>query len=233
MKVLILAAGRGYRLGELTSDRPKSLLDLNGETILGIQLRILKECGIKPEDIFIIVGYKKEKIKELVPEKINIIENPLFASTNNVYTLYLALKTIKDGFILLNGDVVFPKNFLERLINTTENCLVVDSVKRLGEEEMKIRTENNRITEVKKTIQAEESDGEYIGMARFSDEGNRTLFNELSKLIDEGKTQEWYEAAFNNMCKNTKIAPLKVKEKWVEIDTKEDLDYAKRIFGRG
>lgn len=57
MKAVILAAGRGSRLGKYTDDKPKCLIEIGGETLLDRELRLLSELGIKAQDVFVVAGY--------------------------------------------------------------------------------------------------------------------------------------------------------------------------------
>ena len=95
MKALILAAGLGTRLAPITNDRPKSLVPVNGKPILMKQIENLHENGIT--DITIVSGYKAEilekAVHQLYPE-INIIESVDYATTNNMYSAYIAREAI-------------------------------------------------------------------------------------------------------------------------------------------
>src|SRR5215470_15477076 len=97
MKALILAAGRGTRINAVHGDHPKCLIrsDADGLTILDHQIDSLFEAGIR--DIGIVVGYEKNQIIEHVStnyrqyrSRFRFIENPLFATTNNIYSFWLA-----------------------------------------------------------------------------------------------------------------------------------------------
>ena len=118
MKALILAAGLGSRLAPLTDDCPKSLVKVNGKSILIKQIENLKENGI--EDITIISGYKadilEKKIKEEYPE-INIIHSEDYKNTNNMYSAYLASNKLKgQDFLMMNADVFFDSSVIKELI---------------------------------------------------------------------------------------------------------------------
>ena len=122
MKAVILAAGRGTRLPEITKNKPKSLIKIAGKTILERQIDILLRNNIK--EIYIVVGYKAEKIKDKIKKfrNIEIIENKYYATTDNIYSLYLTQDKVKNNeFILLNGDTVFEENIIRELISKKEH----------------------------------------------------------------------------------------------------------------
>ena len=98
MRVIILAAGMGTRLRPLTDDKPKSLVEVNGEPMIERQLRFLKEKGI--EDIIIVTGYMAEKF-EYLKEKygVKLIHNDKYDVYNNVYTMYLVREYLEDAYV--------------------------------------------------------------------------------------------------------------------------------------
>ena len=116
MTGVILAAGKGTRLGDLTSNLPKSLLKLNNEiTLLDYNLNILDKLNI--EHIIIITGYKSSMIEEHVAHKKNIqcLFNPFWNHCNVLGSFYFALPYIKDDFFFLHADSLVDFNVWERL----------------------------------------------------------------------------------------------------------------------
>src|SRR6201993_5038542 len=118
MKAVILAAGRGTRIRSVHGERPKCLIEVDDTTILDHQLEALSMAGIN--EVAIVVGYEKEQIVDHVRRKgpdyqrIHFIENPAFAITNNIYSLWLALEWLRgDSFIVLNADVIFDADILD------------------------------------------------------------------------------------------------------------------------
>src|SRR3989344_580152 len=112
IQAIILAAGRGKRLGALTASTPKCLLSVGGIPILGHELRALSENGIR--DITIVVGFMADPIQEYAwkhfPDThFSFVHNDLHEHTNTLYSLALAAEKLKQGkqILLMNGDVVF------------------------------------------------------------------------------------------------------------------------------
>ena len=105
MKVILMAAGRGTRISKFIGDKPKSLVDVGGMTLLSHTIQMLKSNGIN--DISIIVGYKHEMIEEeLKNQNVKIYHNKDFAQTNSIYSLFLAKDELsEDDVILANADV--------------------------------------------------------------------------------------------------------------------------------
>ena len=237
MKAVILAAGIGSRLGNLTKIKPKCMLPIfDNMLLIDYQIEKLKEFGIKEENIFIIGGYKINTLREhLNKRRVKIIFNPKFREWNNIYSFFLIKNiptiTDNDAFILLNSDTFFHKDILRYLLNSPKhNCIVIDTYKKLGEEEMKVIVENKRVVKFGKDISISLAAGEYIGLAKFNKSNLKPLFDIMEKLIKTGKTDIWYEIAFNYVLDRINIGYVETKAKpWIEIDTVEDYKKARNL----
>ena len=235
MKAIILAAGIGSRLGNLTKNKPKCMLPiLNNIPLIDYQIEKLKEFGIREQEIFIIGGYKIDILKEHLKDRlVNIIYNPKYREWNNIYSFYLIKDIInnKEDFILLNSDTFFHKEILKNLLETSQyNCIVIDTKKKLDTEEMKVMVKENKIIKFGKDIPPNKANGEYIGLAKFRKLDLKPVFNTIEELLGKGKTNIWYEIAFNYVLEEITIGYVDTKEKpWIEIDTIEDYITAKQL----
>jgi len=228
MKAIILGAGRGRRLEKITKNKPKILLSIDNITLIEYHLSILSHLGFNKDDIYVVVGYKGDLVSHLISNNAQIIYNNNY-HLNNIVSLFCALKFVKEDFLLINGDLFCPSNFLTKIAEEKGDVLAIDNVKKLGDEEMKVCIENGRIVEISKDIPVSKSSGEYIGLAKFSYEGRTLLYNEIGSLIEEGYVNEWYEKGIDNLCKYHSIFPFFVHGSWVEIDTEDDYNKAKKI----
>ena len=124
MQAIMLAAGKGSRLGKYTKNNTKCMLDVHGETLLERAIDALLEAGIK--DFILVLGYKKDNVKKFIKEKeldkkINItyVDNDVYDTTNNIYSLYLAKDyLIQDDTILLESDLIYDKSIIKKLVNS-------------------------------------------------------------------------------------------------------------------
>jgi choline kinase len=234
MKAIILAAGRGTRMSEITKDKPKCLIEIGQKSILERQIEILSDNSI--EKTYVVIGYKAEDIRKIIGNihNVEIIENKDYATTDNIYSLYLARDRLKEEeFILLNGDTVFGENIIKMLTEREgKNVAPIDS-QYYDLEELKIREKNGIITEIlPKTAPKDISSGSTIGVFKFSSNGSKVLFDEIGKLVKEGVKNKWFEHALNNIFKNIKMYKMDVHgSKWIEIDTLEDIEKAQKLFG--
>ena len=217
MKAIILAAGIGSRLGNLD---PKPLTKLsNGESILKRQINYLSEyIGIN--NIYIIVGYKKDVIMEAFPELLYIYNN-CYDTTNTSKSLLLGLQKIdeKEDVIWLNGDVVFEKELLLQIINCSQSCMAVNT-NSVGEEEIKYNTsEDGMINEVSKIVN--NPLGEAVGI-------NKIIAREKNQFIrnlKECDNQDYFEKGIElSIQSGLKMRPEDISEYFcMEIDFLEDL----------
>jgi choline kinase len=231
---VILNAGEGRRIRPLTQSVPKCLLKLDGITILEHQLANLADCGIR--EAVIVIGYRADQISRKVKDEnfgldIEFIQNPIFAETNTVYSLWLARESIKDDFVYLNGDVVFHKEVLERLLKSHyDTCIAVER-KQVGEEEVKVRLVSNLVTAIGKNIELSKAHGEFIGMAKFSKRFNQLFINKLNDVVKEGKVNEFFEVALDRALKTYDVYAVDVSDlPCIEVDTYEDFNTAKQFY---
>ncbi|MDA9903525.1 phosphocholine cytidylyltransferase family protein [Gammaproteobacteria bacterium] len=241
MKAIILAAGVGSRIRPLTDNCPKSLLKINGKTILEMMLSHIKTCGIN--EVIFVLGYLQDQIKDYVkiqfPDLIvQFITNEKYEVTNTGYSLMLTKDFVKNStFIKFDADVVFDINILKTLIASEyDNCLCIDKNINLDAEEIKvIIKDDNRVVKASKTVNPLDAIGESIGIEKISGETAHTLFNDLELMMkDEQYHQEYYEAAYERLIeKDVPFYALDISGlRWTEIDTKEDFMLARKIFSQ-
>ncbi|MDA9814873.1 phosphocholine cytidylyltransferase family protein [Gammaproteobacteria bacterium] len=241
IKAIILAAGSGSRIRPLTDNCPKSLLKINGKTILEMMLSHIKTCGIN--EVIFVLGYLQDQIKDYVkiqfPDLIvQFITNEKYEVTNTGYSLMLTKDFVKNStFIKFDADVVFDINILKTLIASEyDNCLCIDKNINLDAEEIKvIIKDDNRVVKASKTVNPLDAIGESIGIEKISGETAHTLFNDLELMMkDEQYHQEYYEAAYERLIeKDVPFYALDISGlRWTEIDTKEDFMLARKIFSQ-
>lgn len=241
MKAIILAAGVGSRIRPMTDNCPKSLLKVDGKTILEMMLSHLHDCSIN--EVVFVLGYLEEQIKGFVkanfPDlKSHFITNARYAETNTGFSLMLTKDLIEEStFIKFDADVVFDKNILKKLIECEyANCLCIDKNINLDAEEIKVIVkEDNQVLKASKTVNPKDAVGESIGIEKISSETAKLLFAELEIMMeDEQNHQEYYEGAYERLiAKGVPFHALDISGlKWTEIDTKEDFAAAERIFSQ-
>ncbi len=226
MKIVILAAGIGSRLG---NPFPKPLTPLaSGKSIMKLQVeRLTRFFNI--DDIFVVVGFKKDLIMERFPE-LTFIYNPFFDRTNTSKSLLMALKKNKDKSVLwLNGDVVFDDKVLEVLlpyIKDNQSFSAVNTSK-VGEEEVKYTLKDGAIHELSKSV--DNGLGEAVGINFIAADDMPNFIKHLEDCDNQDYFERGLELAIQK--DNLKLAAVDISEyDCMEVDFKEDLENANNIF---
>jgi len=189
MKALILAAGIGSRLAPLTDECPKSLVKVNGKSIIFKQIENLHENGIF--DITIISGYKAEILEQAVSAKypdVEFIRNESYINTNNMYSAYISRQKFENSeFLMMNADVFFDSSVIMALLNhISENSIVTD-IDHYLEESMKVVERNGRIVEISKSITENLALGSSIDVYKFSPRAGEHFFAKCAEYIEDKK----------------------------------------------
>jgi len=224
MRGIILAAGRGGRLCGITGSLPKCLARVGTSTLIERQVAALRACGI--DDITTVVGYRSADVRRVCGASVGIVENVRFASTNSLYSLWLARDLLAEGFVVLNCDVLFHQQLMADLLTARyEDALLVGArgSHAYSEEEMKVRIRGGQVVEIAKSIDPAEADGENIGIGKFGPEGAAMLVDDMSRLIANGAVRDWLPSAFGAFCRRRPLYAVESRGfPWIEIDFPED-----------
>lgn len=235
-KAVIVAAGLATRLHPLTLDSPKSLLSIDGESLLARSVRLLHESGIT--DIGVVVGYRASMIAEALGGEITCIANPFYRHCNNMGSLWITRNFVGDEpFVYLHGDLIYSetllRDFLEKAGSSGATIDLLTSFGPVDEEAMKVRTrQDGRLIESNKGIPLDQATGEWTGIAVVHRPNQ--LFAALEQhLMNQGLT-DYDTAVFTTMAAAGDVLQCLPSggEPWKEIDTAEDLDSARAEFAR-
>lgn len=233
MKALILAAGFGSRLAPITITCPKSMVEVNGTPILFKQIDNLLENDIT--DITVITGYLGDLIRRAVERRypmVKIIESKNYATTNNMYSAYIARGEVEGyDFLMMNADVFYDTSVLKELTAFQGENAIVTDVGNYIEESMKVVKEEDRITEISKAVPREKAFGTSIDVYKFGVQAGKQFFETCRNYIEnKKKVTMWSEIALNEILKTEVFEPCPLKGRWLEIDNLEDLKAAERLF---
>ena len=244
MKVIILAAGRGTRLGHHTKEIPKGLVDVNGKSIIERQIELFKKNGIA--EIIIVRGYKKEKF---CWDNVTFIDNEDFANNNQLASLVLAQNMVFGSVLILFGDLIFEQAILDQILaSSSDISIAVDlnwkeryDENRNNQFPALAEIENDKITRISenKSLVRKKSSGEFFGIMKLSSKGSKILTDVIEKTKHhKGKFHDSHSFAMGKIPDIIEevidlgftIKPILVSGKWFEVDTILDLEKAKTMF---
>ena len=226
MKALILNSGLGHRMGVLTSEHPKCMTEVSGsETILSRQLKLLAKTGIK--EVVMTTGYYDDVLVNYcrslnLPLNYTFVNNPLYAETNYIYSIYLAREHLDDDIILMHGDLVFEISVLEDMLACPESCMKVSSTLPLPDKDFKAVVKDGEVKAV--GVEFFSSAMEAQALYKLNKAEWQTWMAKIAEFCESDNCKCYAEAALNQI---TDVLPLKafdVRDRLcAEIDTPEDL----------
>ena len=243
MQGLILAAGMGKRLKELTQDNTKCMVKVNGVRLIDRVLSQLAKLNLKRT--VVVTGYQGDKLRKHVGRKwdgmkIDYVENPIYDKTNNIYSLALAAdEMVKDDTLLLESDLIFEDSILEKVINSDHaNVAVVDAFQSWMDGTCVTIDEDSLIKRFvpKKDFVYEEIPSYYktVNIYKFSKSFSKDdyvpFLKAYSKALGDNEYYEQVLRVITLLDKPLMYALPLSGEKWYEIDDIQDLDIAESMF---
>ena len=240
MKVLLLAAGIGQRLGDGGEHRPKALLQFGGRTLLERHLGILRTFDIS--DIAVTVGFRADLVAREVErldlaDTVRLISNPDYRE-GSIVSLWSARDVLTSGtpVLLMDADVLYDRRLMARLLESTiPNCLLLDRNIEPGEEPVKICIRRGRIVDFHKRPRKDyEWHGESVGFFRFSPDAAHELAERLAGYVGNAEHRLLeYEEAIRDMILESPQRSFGFEDvtglPWTEIDFPEDVRRARDL----
>ena len=243
MQALILAAGMGSRLKDLTANNTKSMVKVNGVTMME---RMLRQIDSRPFDrIVIVTGYEGGKLRDYIDglgieTEIEYVDNPIYNKTNNIYSLWLAKdKLLEADTVLFESDLIFEDAVLDVLLDDPRDTLaLVDKYEAWMDGTVIKIDENDTITDFipGKKFKYADIDSYYktVNIYKFSQEFSRTHYVPFLDAYTQALgNNEYYEQVLRviTLLDDPGIKAKRLDgQKWYEIDDVQDLDIASSIF---
>ena len=243
MQAIILAAGMGKRLKNLTANNTKCMVKVNGVPMIDRVLRQLDAHRLSR--IILVVGYEGEKLKAHVRSlpiftPVDFVDNPIYDKTNNIYSLALAKRQLcAEDTLLLESDLIFEDSVLDLLLDDPRpNLALVDKYESWMDGTCVLLDENDGIDSFvpKKSFRYDEISRYYktVNIYKFSKEFSQKQYvpflNAYVKALGEN---EYYEQVLRviTMLNHTTLRAKRLEgQRWYEIDDVQDLDIAESIF---
>ena len=254
MQAIILAAGMGRRLGELTKDNTKCMVPVNGVRLID---RLLRQLSTLPlTRIIIVIGYKGQELKDYIhstlhtphsplptphsPLPIEFVENPIYDKTNNIYSLSMVKEQLQqDDTLLIESDLIFSDRLFPMILeNPYPNLALVAKYESWMDGTMVRLDEDQYIVNFisKQAFDYADVDSYYktVNIYKFSREFLQQQYVPfLDAYTKAVGNNEYYENVLRIISllnsHNMKALPIG-NEKWYEIDDKQDLDIAEALF---
>jgi L-glutamine-phosphate cytidylyltransferase len=230
MTGIILAAGAGTRLNGSDVVRPKCLAPIGGTPLIERQLQALRDVGIA--DIVVVVGFAADRVRAACGPRVRFVENAAYARTNSLYSLWMARGVLERGFVVMNCDVLFHPQLLADLLSARhEDALLVSYPEPahppFTDEEMKVQVRRGQVVDIRKDLPPEATDGENVGIVKFSAGGAARLVPVMDRLISTGGLRDWAPRAFREFARLQPLYAIGTRGlPWTEIDTPADYQHA-------
>ena len=247
MNAIIIAAGSGKRISKDVKDIPKSMVKVNGQQIIKYQLSALKQAGI--DDIYVITGPYSEKFHL---DNVKYVKDQNYAKHDILGSLMEAKDFLKNNVLVMYSDIIFEPKIVQQILDSKGDISIAidmnwDKMYEGRTDHPRSEAENvqfnnmKEIIKIKKNIQNENNDiGEFLGIIKFSPKGSELFVKKHEELIKTHtgifqQASSISKAYLTDMIQELidseiNVEPVLISGKWCEIDTKQDLKNAEKIF---
>ena len=235
---ILLSAGQGSRMLPLTVDRPKCLIEFSGRSLLAWQIEMLARGGVRRIDV--VTGFKTDMVDEVIAAiddsrvEIHTQFNPFYKVADNLGSCWIAREAMEGDFLILNGDTLVSEEIVRKVQEdgTWPIAVTVDLKDSYDSDDMKVtRDPDGQLTQIGKTLAAEETNAESIGFLAFRGEG-AALFRDAVRAAmrtPEG-VQHWYLKVIDSLAATGKVGTVSIEGLgWAEVDFLNDIEIATRL----
>lgn len=242
---IILAAGRGSRMKDLTANKPKCMIKLAGKTLLEWQVQALNKAGIT--DIHLVKGY----MADCLPDHFSSSYNARWPETNMLFSLNCATNYIQKmfnsgfgQFILSYSDIVYSPVCVHKLLQASSDIAITYDIlwrdlwqlrfDNILEDAETFRQKDGILLEIGgKTNILSEIEGQYMGLLKLTTAGWERWKNAVTNLGQNCEKTDMTTFLELLIRQNEKIAAIPVEGKWCEADSAEDLKKYELALGTG
>ena len=232
MQAIIMAAGKGSRLGALAEGKPKSFLEINGIRLIDYNIALLRHYGV--ERITIVTGCYAEAFEREYAnwQGVGLVFNPFYEHANVLASFWAGMHLLTDDFIFVHADSLCDPDILRELIVSPGDVVLPVDFETYDEEAMGVRCENGKPVEVGKHIPLDAGEtGEFIGYARVSKSLIPPIKGAVIGLLKKKMFTEYFEASLQCLIDSGmyNIATFPTNGRfWIEIDFIGDYEKAVR-----
>lgn len=251
MRAIIIGAGRGSRLMPTTADAPKCFAEVGGRRILDWALEAFAASGI--DDVTFIGGYQIDKVRAAYPH-LAFRHNDQWEQNNILASLFYAEDLMDEPFICSYSDILFRPSVIADLKASQDDvALSVDTAwldryaartDHPPDDAEKVTVQNGLISRIDRTIPEDDAHGEYTGIAKFSAAGAARLREHFHRCRASGEDAVFRDGRslrkayliqlYQDMVeRGERMAHVDTPGGYIEIDTQQDFDYARRHWAQG
>jgi L-glutamine-phosphate cytidylyltransferase len=235
MKAIILSAGQGSRLGHLTDDKPKCLIEFSGRTLLDRQLDALAANSV--EEAVVVTGFHDALVEAAIARRsggprVRTIYNPFYKVADNLGSLFIAREELSGNCLVWNGDTLVSDTLMARVIGNQRSgvCVTIDRKEAYDDDDMKVVEKGGKLKAIGKRL----NDGvnaESIGLLAFRSGGAERFREAIERAIrtSEGTTI-WYLRVIHQIAQQDEVWTLDIHgEEWGEVDFPSDVERAREL----
>ena len=236
-KAIILAAGQGSRLGHLTTNRPKCLIDFGGRTLIDRQLDTLAANGVG--QVVVVTGFGDDLVEEALSRRnggpvVRTVFNPFYKVADNLGSLFMAKEELAGDCLVWNGDTLVSDSLMARVVENERSgiCVTIDRKDSYDADDMKVVVdEEGRLRAIGKRLPKRDVNGESIGLLAFRSGGAERFRQAIERDMrtTEGTTI-WYLRVIHHIAERSDVWTLDINgEEWGEVDFPEDVERARSL----
>ncbi len=236
MKAIILSAGQGRRLLPWTHDLPKCLLPFGRRPLLSWQLLSLQTAGIT--EVVVVTGFAAQEVEREIhhaPPGMSItpLFNPFFGVADNIASCWAAREHLHGDVVVINGDTLFEPSILTRTQDSSAwpLTLATDAKPSYDADDMKIQRLGDKVVRVGKTLPAEATDGEAIGLLVLKEQGGPLFVAAIETVMRQPRgVARWYLSAVDDLAIRGHVGASPITGLgWTEVDYPGDLGRAESL----
>jgi L-glutamine-phosphate cytidylyltransferase len=238
-KAIILSAGQGSRLGHLTDDQPKCLIDFGGRTLLDRQLDTLAANGV--DEAIVVTGFRDDQIESALERRrtagegpeVRTVFNPFYKVADNTGSLYMAREHLSGDVLVWNGDTMVSKSLMARVVGNDRPgiCVTIDRKDSYDADDMKVVAEDDgRLRAIGKRLD-EGVNAESIGLLAFRNGGAERFAEAIESAMRTAEgTTIWYLRVIHHLAQEGDVWTFDIQgDEWGEVDFPEDVERGREL----
>lgn len=214
---VILASGKGSRLGALTTHKPKCLLPLGSETILDRQLRLLRDVGVSR--ITMVVGHQRDALATHLGGHVQTVFNSQYGTTSSISALWAARDSLSDDTLILNSDLVFERSVLESVTAPASPYVFAINSAPFRSGEVRMVIKEGRPTEIGRNVPVERSNAVFLGLGLVRSDGLAAFGEAVEHCAQRSLQTGWSKACLSLAADGYDVALCEYAGPWFDINS--------------